>query len=173
MLHKAGGGSSHSLETTLHSIQQTPSTINSHNTELQMVMVYINNTEHIKIASIYIPPRDSTYTHYKRADTYIQHITNIPHSVFTGDVNAHSNLWHSYTDDHRGQLIADVISNSYHINTNYKQTNQSAKHHTNNTHIHQISPRCLTRYTIGHCGQLSTHYHLTTPTHHHHNQHTT
>ena len=27
-------------------------------------------------------------------------------------------LWHSYTDDHRGQLIADVISNSDHITLN-------------------------------------------------------
>ena len=26
-----------------------------------------------------------------------------------------STIWHSYTDDHRGQLIADVISNSDHI----------------------------------------------------------
>ena len=43
---------------------------------------------------------------------------NIPHSVLTGDVNAHSTLWHSYTDDHRGQLITDVISNSDHITLN-------------------------------------------------------
>ena len=61
-------------------------------------------------------------THYKTADTDIQHciqyITNIPHSVLTGDVNAHSTLWYSYTDDHRGQLIADVISNSDHITLN-------------------------------------------------------
>ena len=34
-----------------------------------------------------------------------------------GDVHAHSTLWHSYTDDHRGQLIADVISNIT-LNTN-------------------------------------------------------
>ena len=64
----------------------------------------------------------ATSTHYKTADTDIQHciqyITNIPHSVLTGDVNAHSTLWHSYTDDHRGQLIADVISNSDHITLN-------------------------------------------------------
>ena len=46
------------------------------------------------------------------------YITNIPHSVLTGDANAHSTLWHSYTDDHRGQLIADVISNSDHITLN-------------------------------------------------------
>ena len=41
--------------------------------------------------------------------------TYIPHSVLTGDVIAHSTLWHSYTDDHRGQQISNVISNSYHI----------------------------------------------------------
>ena len=46
------------------------------------------------------------------------HITTIPHSVLTGDVNVHSSLWHSYTDDHRGQLIAEVISNSDHISLN-------------------------------------------------------
>ena len=33
-------------------------------------------------------------------------------------MNAHSTLWHSYTDDHGGQLIADVISTSDHITLN-------------------------------------------------------
>ena len=37
-----------------------PLTINTHNTELQMVKVHINNTKHITIANIYIPPRDNT-----------------------------------------------------------------------------------------------------------------
>ena len=87
-----------------------------------MVKVPINNTKHITIANIYIPPRDTTSTHYKTADIDIQHcmqyIMNIPPSVLTGDANAHSTLWHSYTDDHRGQLIADVISNSDHITLN-------------------------------------------------------
>ena len=129
---RQGVGLLHSLETTSHS----PSTINTHNTELQMVKVHINNTKHITIANIYIPPRDTTSTHYKTADTDIQHciqyITNIPHSVLTGDVNAHSTLWHSYTDDHRGQLIADVISNSDHITLN---TNTPAR--VSNTTLQQ------------------------------------
>ena len=60
--------------------------------------------------------------HYKTADTDIQHsiqnITKIQHTVLTGDENAHPTLWHSYTVDHRGQLIADVISNSDHITLN-------------------------------------------------------
>ena len=85
-------------------------------------MVHINNTKHITIANIYIPPRDNTSMHHKTAGTDIQHciqyITNIPHSLLTGDVNAHSTLWHSYTDDHRRQLTADVISNSDHITQN-------------------------------------------------------
>ena len=121
--HKSGGG----LITFIkHNITYTPtdipSTINTHNIELQMVKVQLNNTKHITIANVYIPPRDITSTHYKTADKdiqdCIQHITTIPHSVFTGDVNAHSSLWHWYTDDHRGQLIAEVISNSDHISLN-------------------------------------------------------
>ena len=81
-----------------------------------MVNVHINNTKHITLASMYIPPRDRTSTHYKTSDTDIQHciqyFINIPHSVLTGDVNAHSTLWHSYTDDNNGQLISNTI---YHI----------------------------------------------------------
>ena len=116
-LRKAGGGLITLIRDNItFTITDIPSTINTHNTELQVVKVYINNTKHITIANIYIPPRDTTSTHYKTADTDIQHciqcITNIPHSVLTGDVNAHSTLWHSYTDDHKRQLIADVISNS-------------------------------------------------------------
>ena len=135
------------------------STINTHNTELQMVKVHIN-TKHITIANIYIPPRDSTSTHYKTADTDIQHciqyITNIPHSVLTRDVNAHSTLWHSY--NHRGQQIADVISNSDHITLN---TNTPTI--VRNTTLQQTSSlQCLTHCTTGHRRQLNTHYHQTT-----------
>ena len=122
-LHKTGGGLIALIRDNItFTTTDIPSTINTHNTELQMVKVHINNTKHIRIANIYIPPRGSTSTHYKTSDTdiqrCIQHITNIPHSVLTGDVNAHSTLWHSYTDDHRGQLIAAVIGNSDHITLN-------------------------------------------------------
>ena len=121
------------------------------------------NTKPITISPIYIRSRDNTSTHYKTTDTdiqhCIQHITNIPHSVLTGDVNAHATLWHSYIDDHTGQQITDVISNSDHITLN-AHTNQSAKHHKKLRH--QISPRCLTHHSIGHHGQFKTHYHQTT-----------
>ena len=139
------------MKHTSNSTQATPST---------MVKVHINNTKHITIANIYIPPRDTTSTHYKTVDTEIQHciqyITNIPHSVLIGDVNAHSTLWHSFTDDHRGQLIADVISNSNHI-TQTPQPECQTPH--DNKHHHQTSLRCLTHFTTGHHGQLNTHYH--------------
>ena len=87
-----------------------------------MVKVHINNNRHITIANIYIPHRNITSTHYKTIDTDIQHtlhqhITNLQHSVLNGDVNVHSTLWHSYTGDHRGQLIADVISEYITLNT--------------------------------------------------------
>ena len=100
-LHKAGGGLITLIRVNItFTTTDTPSTINTHNTELQMIKVHINNTKHITIAKIYIPPRNTTSTHYKTADTDIQHciqyITNIPHSVLTGDVNAHSTLWHWY-----------------------------------------------------------------------------
>ena len=122
--HKAGGGivSSHTLNTFTFTTTHIPSSINTYNTKLQKGRVHITNTKHITIANMYIPHRDSTSTHYKTVDTdiqhCIQHITNIPHSVLTGDTNRHSTLWHSYTDDHRGQLITDVISKSDHITLN-------------------------------------------------------
>ena len=131
-----------------------------------MVKVHINNTKHITITNIYIPPRDSRSTHYTTADMDIQHciqyITNISHSVLNGDVNAHYTLWHSYTDDHRGQLIADVISNSDLITLKHKHTQLECQTPHYNKHNHQTSPRCLTHYTIDHRGQLNTHYHQTT-----------
>ena len=147
-LHKAGGGLITLIRDNItFTTTDIPSTINTHHIELQMVKVHINNTKHITIANIYIPPRDTTSTHYKTADTDIQHciqyITNIPHSVLTGYVNAHSTLWHSYTDDHRGQLMADVISNSDHITLN---TNTPTR--VPNTTLQQTSSPDITTHGV-------------------------
>ena len=88
-LHKEGGGPITLISDTItFTTTYIPSTINTHNTELQMVKKHINDTKNITIANIYIPPRYSTSMHYKSADTDIQHciqyITNIPHSDLTG-----------------------------------------------------------------------------------------
>ena len=142
-LHKAGGGLITLIRDNItFTTTDIPSTINTHYTELQMVKVH--NTKHVTIANIYIPRRGSTTTHYKTADTDIQHciqyITNIPPSVVTGDVNAYSTLCHWYTDDHRGQLIADVICNSDHITLN---TNTPTR--VPNTALQQTSSPCITK----------------------------
>ena len=90
----------------------------------------------------------------------IQHITKIPHTHLTGDLNAHPTLWYSYTDDIRGKLIAYIITNSEHIpqitNTPTRVTNITLQH------LHQMLPHCLTHNTIGHRGQLNMLYQQTT-----------
>ena len=70
--------------------------------------------------------------------------THHKHTTLTGDVNAHSTLWHSYTDDHRGELMADVISNSDDSTKHkHQHTNQECQTPHYNKHLHQISQRCL------------------------------
>ena len=92
-LHKAGGWLiTLIIDNITFTTTDIPSTINTHNTELQMVKVHINNTKHITIENIYMPPRGSTSTYYKTVDTDIQHciqyIANLPYSVLIGT------LWH-------------------------------------------------------------------------------
>ena len=56
-LHKAGGGLITLIRDNItFTTTDIPTTLNTHNTELQMVMVHINNTKRITIANIYIPP---------------------------------------------------------------------------------------------------------------------
>ena len=67
-LHKACGG----LITLIrHNITVTTTdtslTIHTHTTELQMIKVHINNSKHITIANIYIPPQDSTSTYLQNS----------------------------------------------------------------------------------------------------------
>ena len=59
----AGRGDNNIRDNITFTTTDIPSTINTHNIELQMVKVHINNTKHITIANIYIPPRDTTSTH--------------------------------------------------------------------------------------------------------------
>ena len=75
----------HSLETALHSLQQT-----------------------------YHRPSKLTTQDFQ-CSRYTLNISQLQPCIY---LNAHPTLWHSYTDDHRGQLTADVISNSDHITLN-------------------------------------------------------
>ena len=68
--------------------------------------------------------------------------------MITGDINAHSTLWHSYTDGHSGKIIADIINNSDNITLNTDTPTREP-----NTTLQQtsskISPRCPAHYTTG------------------------
>ena len=44
-------------------------------------------------------------------------ITNLPSTIITADVNAHSPLWYSLTKNHK-ELIKDILLNSNHITQN-------------------------------------------------------
>ena len=96
--------------------------IYQYNTKLQLVSVDIKSIKQITIANICIAPRDNTSTQLSTINTDItnrmRHITNIANSLIASDINAHSTLWHSYTDDHREQIIADIISTSDRITLN-------------------------------------------------------
>ena len=117
-----------------------------------------------------MPPRDNTSIHYKATDTdiphCIQYIRNGPHSVLTGDVNAHSTFWHSYTDDHREHRIADVISNSDHITLNTNTPTRvpnTTLQHTSSPNITTVSKTLYNRtsWTTPHA--LSSDRPLTSP----------
>ena len=75
------------------------------NTERKMVKVHINSTKYIFKTAYSRITKQLTWT-------YNTYTTNIPHPSLIEVVNAHSTLWDSYTDDHRGQLLSDVLSNS-------------------------------------------------------------
>ena len=154
-LHGVGGGLIALIgDNITFTTTDMPSTINTHNIELRMVKVHIDNTKHITIANIYVLPRDTTSTHCRTADTEIRHcmqcITGIPHSVLAGDVGAHSTLWHSYTDDHRGQPMADVIRNSDHITLNTGTPDE-----VTGTTLQQTSSPDITTVSDTLCGRTS------------------
>ena len=153
---------------------QIPKAINTHNTELQLIK--INKTKDITVAYTYLPLRDTTSPHYNTVDTdiayCIRHVINIPDSILTGDVNAHSTLWYSHTDDHRGQLISDKISSSEHIILN-TGTPTRVPHTT----LPQATSPDITTYNLHNIIQPHNRAHntrtkLRSPSHNHNNQHT-
>ena len=81
-----------------------------------MVKVHINNTKHITIANIYIASRDSTSTQYKPGNTTL-HTAHHKHTTLSSHQRCERTLLQSFTGDHRGQQIADVIINSVYIST--------------------------------------------------------
>ena len=119
---KGGGLLTYIKHNITFSDTKIPNFINPINTELQIIQLHIANNKIYTIANIYIPPRNTTSPDHATCDaditSCIQCITNLPNSIISGDINAHSPIWHSHTTDHRGDLIADLLGNSDHITLN-------------------------------------------------------
>ena len=100
----------------------TPNNINTSKTKQQTIKIHLTQTNHLHVTNIYIQPRDTTDPNHGTEDTDITntftHLTIIYNHLITGDINAHSQQWHSPTEDHRGILIADIIANSNQITLN-------------------------------------------------------
>ena len=134
-------GSLHSLETTLHSLQHTylqPLIHTTQNFKWSRYTLTTLNISQLQTCT-YLLETAHPRTTNQLTQTYniaYSRCTNIPHSVLTGDVNTHSTLWHSYTDDHEGQLITDVISNSDHITLDTPTRCQTP--HYNKHHHHDV-----------------------------------
>ena len=146
--HKQGGGLiTYIKSNTTFTHIKTPQTINTDNTEIQLLKIQTKHFKDITIANIYIAPRNTATPHHTTIDTTdtditncIQYITNIPNSIIPGDINAHSTLWHSYTDHHRGELISETLSNSNHITLNTDTPTRVPK----NAHQQPTSPDITT-----------------------------
>ena len=119
---KGGGLLTYIKHNITFSDTKIPNFINPINTELQIIQLHITHKKIYTIANIYIPPRNTTSPDHATSDaditSCIQYITNLPNSIISGDINAHSPIWHSHTTDHRGDLIADLLGNSDHITLN-------------------------------------------------------
>jgi hypothetical protein len=92
--------------------------------ELQITKIHLSKKKEVNIANIYIPPRDTSRTldtEDQEITQCLTHTTGMPNTIITGDLNAHSKTWFNNTDDdHRGELVAKIISSSEQIilNTN-------------------------------------------------------
>ena len=119
---KGGGLLTYIKHNITFSDTKIPNFINPINTELQIIQLHVTHKKNYTIANIYIPPRNTTSPDHATCDaditSCIQYITNLPNSIISGDINAHSPIWHSHTTDHRGDLIADLLGNSDHITLN-------------------------------------------------------
>ena len=75
---------------------------------------------------MYISPKHSIQLSQIKEDSIISStfttVTNLPNTIITADVNAHSSLWYSPTEYHRGELIKDILLNSNYITLNKKTT---------------------------------------------------
>ena len=79
-------------------------------------MVRIHTNNQITVTNLVISSLDTASLHNATLDwTYQVAYTSTRDSILTNDINAHLTIWYSYTDDHRGSLISNIIINSNNI----------------------------------------------------------
>jgi hypothetical protein len=126
--NKGGGLITYIRNNITFSNNEIPSSINSSFIELQVLTIHLSQTKSIKIANLYIPPRNSKLNIQNSEDTDIticfNYLTSLPSIIIAGDINAHSTTWFSHTNDHRGKIIEELLQNSNQITLN---TNTSTR----------------------------------------------
>src|SRR5437867_8046154 len=87
------------------------------NIESQTTTIPLTKTKNLIVTNLYLPQNPSTNQQTVDANitTLFTRLTNIPNSLIAGDINAHSQLWHSPTADHRGDVIASLLQGSDHV----------------------------------------------------------
>ena len=110
-----------------HSNISTQQHTNKTDNNTHVLQININGTTNKHAELKHTTPPDISWHHYRWLSIYREHyetqqdITKYiiaptfknPYSQ--KDVNAHSTIWYSYTDDHRGTLISNVINKYNHI----------------------------------------------------------
>ena len=112
-------GSLHSFETTLHSLQHTYLRSSIHTTQNFKWSRYTLTTLNISQFQTFIYLLETAHPCTTKQLTRHTTLHTIHHKYTT--LSPHQRCertLHSYTDDHGGQLIADVIRNSDHITLN-------------------------------------------------------
>ena len=112
-------GSLHSLETTLHSLQQTYLRPSIYTTQNFKWSRYTSTTLNISQLQTFIYLLETAHPRTTKQLTRTYNTAYSTSRIYqTQSSPEMCTLWHSYTDDHRGQLIANVITNSDHITLN-------------------------------------------------------
>ena len=112
-----GGGLLTFIKSSITFTEIKPNLPNS-NIELQLVKLHLQQNQHLHIANVYIPPRDTTNPHHdleqQNITTCLTYLTSLDNTLITGDFNAHSPLWYSPITDQRGETIEHILTSSNH-----------------------------------------------------------
>ena len=83
---------------------------------MQVTKLHMSHHKKINIVNLCTPPRLTIDPDHATEDTDITNTSAyneaLGTTILTSDINAYSTIWHSHTDDHRGNLISHLRQNS-------------------------------------------------------------